>query len=497
MGFRGPVSDRTDSESAEPAQSSASAEPLGLEQGTSPRNHAEGAPNGVASSRRTLKASDERYRLLAENAHDVIWTVGPDRRFSYLSPSVERVLGYPMHEALQLKLEDLLTPESRLKAGAYLKHIFDVTSAGGPCPSVVIEYQNLRKDGSHVWVESSLTGLYDTAGEFNGILGVTRDITARRQAQDALKASEERYRLLAENASDVIWTMTLDHHFSYVSPSVVRLRGYTAEEAMGQTLEEVMAPSSLAKIRAELQRTDEIIRGGGRVPSVVGEFEQRRKDGTTVWVEMSSSGLYDAEDRLVGILGVARDLTERRKFQEHLAHLAHHDALTGLPNRTLFSAHLDRAMAGAKRAKGNLALLFLDLDRFKDVNDTHGHAVGDVLLQEAARRIRTTLRASDTVGRIGGDEFVVLLPDVTRAQDALLVAENLRRALGAPYEIEGKRLVVCASMGVSLYPEHGQDEVTLASHADQAMYLAKGAGRDNVRLYRAERVPSAGEPGPV
>ncbi len=186
-------------------------------------------------------------------------------------------------------------------------------------------------------------------------------------------------------------------------------------------------------------------------------------------------------------LTLAREMTrELRDSETRLRHQAEHDALTDLPNRALFSDHLSHALAQARRNRTRLALMFIDLDRFKPINDTLGHHVGDALLQEVAKRLQHCVRESDIVGRMGGDEFVVLLPVIDGDEDALLVAEKIREALNEPFELGcGQPLSLSSSTGIALFPEHGQDEVQLTKNADAAMYLAKDNGRNQVQLYRA------------
>jgi len=180
---------------------------------------------------------------------------------------------------------------------------------------------------------------------------------------------------------------------------------------------------------------------------------------------------------------VTRDISERKRTAERIEHMARHDPLTDLPNRALFSDRLDVALSLSKRNGTRLALMFVDLDKFKPVNDTFGHAVGDVLLREAARRMRDCIRASDTVGRIGGDEFVVLLPVVEKPNDAIVVADKLRAALAHPFEIDGRRIEISCSIGIAIAPDDGRDEIELAKNADSAMYLAKQQGGDAVLLF--------------
>ncbi|QDF95583.1 hypothetical protein CJ010_02975 [Azoarcus sp. DD4] len=305
----------------------------------------------------------------------------------------------------------------------------------------------------------------------------------RTLALEALRVSEERHRLLAENATDVIWTMDLQGRFTYVSPSVEKLRGYTVAEVMQQGLDEVLTPESAAIARDGLTRGIAAVASGWPFPVFRGELEQPCKYGGTVWTEVTTSGIYNAAGEFIGILGVSRDISERKAAEARISYLAHHDTLTNLPNRTLFADRLEHALTQAERDGSDLALMFLDLDHFKPINDSFGHAVGDLLLKEAAHRMQACLRAVDTVARIGGDEFVVLLPAVGSEDDALLVAEKIRHALDQPFAIAGQTLEISSSIGVAMYPAHGSDAVGLARNADIAMYFAKGNGRNHVQLY--------------
>lgn len=207
-----------------------------------------------------------------------------------------------------------------------------------------------------------------------------------------------------------------------------------------------------------------------------------RQDGTSFPVEYTTAPLRDDRGAIYGATVVFRDVTELKEAQARLLRMAQCCPLTDLPNRALFSDRLKLALALAKRNQKKLALLFIDLDKFKPVNDTLGHAMGDALLQKAAKRMSACVRNSDTVARLGGDEFVVLLPVVDGPEDALSVAEKIRLALHEPFELEGNEVQISASMGVAIYPENGVDELALTKSADLAMYAVKAEGRNGVRL---------------
>jgi diguanylate cyclase (GGDEF)-like protein/PAS domain S-box-containing protein len=305
------------------------------------------------------------------------------------------------------------------------------------------------------------------------------------KAHAARVASEERMRLLGDHASDVIWTRDLDGRFTYVSPSVVKLRGFSVEDAMAQSLDEAFAPPSAAAMKEGIADILAKAAAGEAEPEFRSELEQFCADGATVWVETTVTAMRGRDGRLAGVVGVTRDISERKRTEAHIRELSLHDALTGLPNRTLFSDRLGRALSAAYREARRVGVMFIDLDKFKPVNDNFGHAVGDLLLKEVAVRMRANVRDSDTVARIGGDEFVVLLRTVEGAREARSVAEKIRLAIDEPFEVAGRRLEISCSIGIAVYPDHGKDELELSKNADAAMYWAKAHGRDSVQLYDA------------
>lgn len=265
----------------------------------------------------------------------------------------------------------------------------------------------------------------------------------------------------------------------YVNPRFSEESGYSSAEVIGQN------PRMLGSALTDPAVFKEMWRRLASGEPWTGEFVNRRKSGDIYWEEAHIAPVKDAEGRTTHYVAVKLDITERKEAQERLTHMAYHDTLTNLPNRTLFFELVSQGLLLAKRNRSRLALLYIDLDRFKPVNDTYGHAAGDLVLQEVAVRMTGAIRASDCVGRIGGDEFVVLLQDVSGDDAVVGVAEKIRHALNQPIVVAGTALSISSSIGVAMYPEHGSDADELARHADSAMYLAKESGRNNIKVFTA------------
>ena len=322
-------------------------------------------------------------------------------------------------------------------------------------------------------------------------------LVASREAHDQLQVSEERHRLLADNAADVIWMMNLDGAYTYVSPSVEKLRGYTSAEVLHQTLDESFTAASLPIATKAIGEGIAAMIAGQPFAGFRAELEQPRKDGSTVWTEVTASGMRNHAGEFIGILGVSRDISERKQMEEQIRQLAFYDPLTNLPNRRLLGERLGMAMAASKRSGGYGALMFLDLDNFKSLNDSRGHEIGDLLLIETATRLKNCLRETDTVARFGGDEFVILIGSQTTdrtefATQAGLLAEKILKSLSAPYQLsiaqdgKGERRFehqCTASIGVAFFLSNEVSPDDLLKWADVAMYQAKRAGRNQIRFY--------------
>jgi len=266
-----------------------------------------------------------------------------------------------------------------------------------------------------------------------------------------------------------------DGKFQYVNALFQQITGYSEGELLGQYSLNLVYPEDRETVR---EKAIESLKGGRSVPC---EYRCVRKDGEVIWVlEKVTSAEYKGKK---ATLGSFMDITERKQLEQRLAEMATHDPLTGLPNRLLLSDRLTVGLAQAQRNNAKLAVMMLDLDRFKTVNDTFGHSVGDELLRAAGERLMGIVRKSDTVARMGGDEFVVLLLQIARMEDAVKVAQKILSVFRKPFVLDAYQIRITTSIGIAMYPEDGEDVEALFKNADTAMYWAKEQGRDNYELY--------------
>jgi len=289
---------------------------------------------------------------------------------------------------------------------------------------------------------------------------------------------------LTNNIQDVLFVTDLHLKYTYVSPSVKILRGFEPEEVLRQELSQAFAPASRTMAMNKINDVLESAKSTHQnLKSHTFEIEITRADESAVWTETKISVVKDKNHQPVGILGVIRDVTERRQMEKQIRYLANHDALTGLPNRLMFNQMLNQAIESAKRYNKQFAVLFIDLDRFKIVNDTLGHEAGDQLLKEIAQRFKNSLRAVDIVGRLGGDEFVILLENLKEVSQVGILANKILSAAMKPVVVYGEECRVTASIGISIYPFDGENEQTILKNADIAMYYAKEEGKNNYQFY--------------
>ena len=435
----------------------------------------------ITALRRTLadlEASEEHFRLLAENSSDVVFRLANDGRVLWVSPSLTSALGWRPQEWIGQPGTQFLL--HRGEAEHYQQNLQRLRQRE---ETTVARDQVRARDGSIHWIETHAGPYRNARGEIDGIVASFRVIDEEMAAEQRLRISEQRYRLLAENARDVIWTMEPDGSISYVSPSIQLLRGYTPEEAIAQPLEQIHPPDSLQRSRAFFQQLHEDIAAGRPPQTFRGELEYYCRNGSTIWTEVNALPLFDRDGRFERLLGVSRDISERKRFErqlmaanQQLEQLATTDSLTGIWNRRHLETVIQAAIERSGRYDEPLSLILCDLDGFKSINDRHGHPVGDQVLIEFCRRIGQTLRRSDGFGRWGGEEFVILLPH-SDLQAAAALAEQLRQRVAAtPFPGAG---TVTASFGVA-QRQAGESEEAWFQRIDQHLYAAKEAGRNRV-----------------
>ncbi len=325
-----------------------------------------------------------------------------------------------------------------------------------------------------------------------------RMLDAIERQKELLRESEAKYRFLANNTSDVIWVVNLEaKRWEYVSPSIKKLCGYSVEEIMAQPLEHAVTPQSYPVIQAWIEERSKLFRNGSDGARIYrDEVELRCHDGSSLWTEVTTHYAMNDRGELI-LLGASRDITERKTAEEQIRNLAFYDTLTQLPNRRLLQDRFHLVISACKRNNRYAALMFVDLDNFKPLNDKHGHDAGDLLLVEVAHRIGSCVREVDTVARFGGDEFVVMLSELdaertTSITEAAAVAEKIRQRLAEPYRLmliredaPVPRIVqhrCTASIGVVLFNDHEGSQEDIVRLADNAMYQAKSAGRDRVQF---------------
>jgi len=349
-------------------------------------------------------------------------------------------------------------------------------------------FQINRPDGQVRFMHNRAALYLDDYGVPRRLIGATEDVT-QRMHQDA----ELRVAAAAFESHESMLVTNAQVEILRVNQAFTALFGFAASEVLGRN------PRLLKSGRHEADFYVVMWAELVQHHSWQGEVWNVRKDGVEFPCWLCITAVCDDAGVVTHYVATHTDITLRKAAEDEVKRLAFFDPLTNLPNRRLFSDRLHQAVTKAKRELGHMALIYIDLDKFKPVNDQHGHAAGDQLLQAVAYRLKACVRESDTVARVGGDEFVVLLTRISQAQDALQVAQKMHAALRTPFHLPtGQSLQISSSVGVALYPDHGLDEATLSQHADVAMYSAKAAGRDQYLVYEPglDHAPEAAQTDP-
>ena len=441
----------------------------------------------------SLRTSEQRYRLLAESISDVIFSTDDSLQLNYVSPSVSQVLGYDSEWALANGFHSLATNPRQLSG--FYELLERVRNAlGDPqrlaelraqfLPQLFV-FDCLRADGQKIPVELRLVPMWDDSGRFEGLLGVGRDIGQQRRAEKDLRMAATVF----EHSTAAILVTDPAGYIVQVNHAFSRVSGYSSQQILDQL------PSMLTADTQQASHLAYVIKQLNQQGSWEGEVWLKRRNGEKFPAWVGITAVKDDEGDLVSYVCFFSDISERKASEQRIHRLAYYDALTQLPNRTLFQDRLHNALQHGERHNEWVALMFLDLDRFKPINDSLGHAAGDRMLKEVAVRLAACVDGDDTVARMGGDEFTLLLQSQVNREAALKraihVGEQILASLAQPFILEGREFFVSASIGIALSPQDGNELSQLMKNADTAMYHAKERGKNNFQFYQADMNASA------
>lgn len=383
--------------------------------------------------------------------------------------ALQKIFGYSEAELLSIPFRQIIHPDDM--DSVVESHRRLLQGNGDSYQQEDIRY--LRKDNEVVWVRATTALVRDIQGKPSFTITMLEDVTERKQAEEDMKLAA----LVYQSSSEAIQVTDANNRIIATNPAYTEITGYTAQEVIGKN------PGLLRSDRhdkAFYETMWEELNSTGRWQ---GEIWNRRKNGECYVEWLSISTIYHADGSVHRRVALFSDITAKKKNEELVWHQANYDGLTGLPNRHMLHDRLERAIRKAHRVALPLALLFIDLDRFKEVNDSLGHEIGDILLKEAAQRMESCVRESDTVGRFGGDEFVIILSELNGIDCIERIADSLLAKLAVPFRLGSEMIYISASIGVALYPDDAKDEATLLRFADQAMYAAKSEGRNRFQYY--------------
>ncbi|HEX2531265.1 MAG TPA: EAL domain-containing protein [Burkholderiaceae bacterium] len=431
-----------------------------------------------AALERRLRESERWFAATLRCVADGVIATDGKGRVRFMNPAAEKLLGWRREDAMGLDVADIV-PLRDASTGELLpspaRRALETDSIAGIDYGTILESRN-----GNLPIDDSAAPIRGDDDTVLGAVMVFRDVRERMAAEEKLRQSEERFRSAFDFAPVGMALVGLDNRFLQVNDALCKLLEQSEQELVGADQAAFSHADDLGGERACL---DELL----MEQVVSAQFEKRyhTRSGAEVWTLVSVS-LLRQHDAPLCFLFQIHDVTKRKEAEYRLAHLAHFDPMTGLVNRTALSDEIERQIVLARRHQHRLAIVFLDLDHFKQINDSLGHEAGDDLLKLVATRLKASVRESDTVGRLGGDEFVILLPEIHSAEEVLIVTDKVRAECAKPVRIAGQEISIGISLGVSLCPDDAQDVTTLLRYADSALYHAKAEGRNNLQFYRTE-----------
>jgi diguanylate cyclase (GGDEF)-like protein/PAS domain S-box-containing protein len=435
-------------------------------------------------SKAAIRKSEELYKALAEKSIAGVYVV-QDGKFRFINSNAASYAGYTREELLDQEAGLLVSPEDRetVRQNARAMLLGEMSSP--------YEFRMITKQGETRWIMETVTSILHEGRP--AILGNSMNITKRKQAEEALRENRSRLADIVAFLPDATLAIDKEKRVIIWNKAIEEMTGVPAAEMIGKGDYAYTIPF-YGEARPQLMdlvfmdhkeiaaRYPNITREGDSLTAEV--FCNALYNNKGAWVFAKASPLHDQSGNIIGAIESIRDITDRKQADEKIRQMAYHDSLTGLPNRTLFFDRLGIALAQSQRNQKGVAITMLDLDNFKDVNDTLGHDVGDLLLKAAAERLSAALRKGDTVARFGGDEFVLILPDLKGIEDVIQVAQKIVDSFRKPFLIDTHQLILTTSIGIAVYPQDGTEEDILLKNADKAMYQAKQTGRDRYQLYK-------------
>lgn len=410
----------------------------------------------------SLRKSEKRLRDITSHIGEGILVINPSGKIAFANPEAERLLGIPSDKIRNAYPDDIFSCESG-------PGISDILSEGKPATTENLKFANHFQ---RLCPASLIATPITEDGRYRGMVLAFRDISERKQMEEHLRLAAR----LIEHSPNGLLVTNKDGNIIQVNPAFESITGYNDEEVLGKN------PSLLQSGYHDQEFYRTMWKRLIENRYWEGEIYNRRKNGEIYPQWLQISAINDESDQIEKYMAIFSDITERKKTEMELEFMANHDVLTGLPNRYLLSDRLKHNMAHARRLHNRLAILFLDLDNFKPINDELGHARGDNVLREVADRLKRCVRETDTVARIGGDEFIILITGLTTHHDAEAVSSKVIESLMNPIKVDGHLCSVGASIGISVYPDHGEDIDALITAADKAMYVSKNNGRNQYTI---------------
>jgi diguanylate cyclase (GGDEF)-like protein/PAS domain S-box-containing protein len=436
----------------------------------------------IETNLEALQYSRGKYRTIVETMEDAYYEVDLFGKLVFANHALSRMLGYTLEEVIGKSNRFFMTPRAIVTVFSAFSEVYRTG-----VPKRNQDWEHIHKDGRLINVEGSVQLTRDPEGVPIGFRGILRDVTDRRKIEYELRESEMRFRALTNLSSDWYWEQDTEFRYTRMESRHKNLDSTQASFLGKRPWEsdlEIQADGGWAEHRAVL---------AANLPFRDVVMHRLLAGEKPYYISVSGAPIFNENGEAIGYRGVSREITDQRIAEQRIRHLATHDSLTDLPNRVMFSQMLAAALALGQRCNHKFAVLFLDLDRFKFINDSLGHEAGDKLLQEIAVRLKGAIGGGDTIARMGGDEFVVLVREVTHVDQVSEVARKLLTAAAESFVLAAQECNVTASIGIAMYPTHGEDEQTLMKHADIAMYLAKDQGKNDFKFYTQEVVTSSHE----